>query len=108
VDGPTIFTTDKDILINGKKLPAGSYSLFVKPEKDSWTFAFNSDTHLKADAKSETLNPDPAKNVITVTVKPEKVSKFNNYLSYNIANKGINLQWADALAPLTIQSTASM
>ncbi|MDP4265367.1 MAG: DUF2911 domain-containing protein, partial [Bacteroidota bacterium] len=43
-DEATIFTTDKDITINGKKLAAGKYSLFVIPGKDKWTYIFNSQT----------------------------------------------------------------
>jgi hypothetical protein len=34
-DEATLFTTDKDITINGKKLAAGTYSLFVLPTKDN-------------------------------------------------------------------------
>ena len=39
---PTTFTTDKDIIIIDKKLPAGTYSLWTKPNKESWIIYFNS------------------------------------------------------------------
>ncbi|NAS31847.1 DUF2911 domain-containing protein [Flavobacteriaceae bacterium R38] len=37
----TTFKTNKDLLINGKKLPAGKYSLYTIPGKDSWEIIFN-------------------------------------------------------------------
>ena len=43
-DEATLFTTSKDITINGKKLAAGTYSVFVIPTKDKWTYIFNSQT----------------------------------------------------------------
>src|ERR671926_237831 len=37
----TQFAVTDDVLINGQKLPAGSYSLHSIPGKDEWTFIFN-------------------------------------------------------------------
>lgn len=37
----TTFTTDKNLTIGGKVLPAGKYTLWTIPEKDSWTVIFN-------------------------------------------------------------------
>ena len=38
----TEITCTKDIKINGKKLSAGTYSLFSIPQKDNWTIIINS------------------------------------------------------------------
>ncbi|HEX8547608.1 MAG TPA: DUF2911 domain-containing protein, partial [Cytophagaceae bacterium] len=38
----TTFSTDTDLDIDGKKLPAGKYSLWTIPTKDQWTVIFNS------------------------------------------------------------------
>jgi len=37
------FKAYQDITIAGKKLKAGTYSIFAIPEKDQWTIIFNSD-----------------------------------------------------------------
>jgi len=37
----TTFTTNKDLSIGGKPLPAGKYTLWTIPEKDTWTVIFN-------------------------------------------------------------------
>ncbi len=35
------FTTNKDLLIDGKTLPAGKYSLWTIPDKENWKVIFN-------------------------------------------------------------------
>src|SRR5687767_4572105 len=37
----TVFQTDRDITIEGKKLPAGKYSFFTIPTENEWTLIFN-------------------------------------------------------------------
>ena len=37
----TMFVVTDDVLINGQKLAAGSYSLHTVPTKDEWTIVFN-------------------------------------------------------------------
>jgi len=38
----TTFTTDKDIQVDGTTLPAGTYTLWTIPGKNSWKVIFNS------------------------------------------------------------------
>jgi hypothetical protein len=42
----TEITLTKDLLVNNQSLKAGSYSMFVIPEKDKWTMIINSDVGL--------------------------------------------------------------
>ncbi|GHB88025.1 DUF2911 domain-containing protein [Persicitalea jodogahamensis] len=37
----TTFTTKTELVIDGKMLPAGEYTLWTIPEKDKWTVIFN-------------------------------------------------------------------
>ena len=57
----TEITVTKDVLIGGKKLAAGTYSLFTTPGADSWKFHFNSLLGLDGtgyyDAVAEKLHP---------------------------------------------------
>lgn len=39
---PTQLTTSKDLIIDGKTLPAGTYSIVTIPEANEWTVIFNS------------------------------------------------------------------
>lgn len=40
---PATFTSATDVKIMDKSLPAGSYSLWAKPDAESWTIIFNKD-----------------------------------------------------------------
>lgn len=62
----TTFTASTEIQFGGQKLPAGTYSLFVIPAKDSWTVVINSELNLWGayEYKQE-------KDVLRVTAKPE-------------------------------------
>jgi len=40
----TTFVTSSDLLIGGKTVPAGSYTLFVLPNPDKWTLIINKKT----------------------------------------------------------------
>src|SRR5258708_8645776 len=68
----TIVQTDKEVKVEGKSLPAGSYSLFAIPGEKEWSFIFNSETGQWGIKQSGEANRDPAKDVLTVMVKPAK------------------------------------
>jgi Protein of unknown function (DUF2911) len=93
----TIFATDKDIEVEGKKLPAGKYSLFMTPGEKEWTVYFNSQTGQWGVAAGEKANMDPAKTVLQVTVKSKSVSDVQEKLIYTIFDgefdKGFALTW---------------
>jgi hypothetical protein len=89
----TIFQTDKDIIIEGKKLPAGKYSFFATPGENEWTIFFNSETGQWGDKKNGDTNMDPAKTVLSVVVKRKKLTDLSEKMEYHIANNGFSLKW---------------
>lgn len=101
-DEATIFTTDKDITINGKKLAAGKYSLFVIPGKDKWTYIFNSQTGQWGIKQGGMANFDEAKNVLTVTANAQTVP-MEEHLKYVFKGKMFGLNWAQRQAMVTIE-----
>jgi hypothetical protein len=88
----TMFQTDKDLMIEGKKLPAGKYSFFATPGESEWTVYFNSETGQPGEKDGKT-NMDPAKTVLSVPVKPKKSSSPTEKLTYEVKNNGIGLRW---------------
>lgn len=98
----TLFTTDKDIKIEGKTLPEGTYSLFAKPGENEWTIVFNSQTGQWGINRDGTANFDPANNVVEVMVKPEKAPKFYERLAYEIDDNGFSLIWENLKVPVSI------
>ncbi|GAB3200890.1 hypothetical protein ABID22_003161 [Pontibacter aydingkolensis] len=81
----TSFTTDKDIMVDGKPLPAGKYALFTIPGEQEWTIIINKnwEQHL-ADNYSE------KDDVLRITVKPEIVAQPQERLRYEIVSEGNN------------------
>ena len=98
----TIFETDKDIKVEGKPLKAGKYSLYVLPTEKEWTYIFNSQTGqwgIKEGGTSE----DPAKDVLRVTVKPQKAAAMQERLQYVIDKNGFALVWENLSVPVSIK-----
>jgi Protein of unknown function (DUF2911) len=89
----TEFVTDKDIQVEGKSLPAGKYSLYAIPGEKEWTIIFNSATGQWGVQRGGETTADPAKDVLRVTVKPEKSKEFNERLTYMVDADGFSLYW---------------
>ncbi len=89
----TIFQTDKDIMIEGKKLAAGKYSFFATPGENEWTIFFNSETGQWGDKQGGAANMDPAKTVLSVVVKAKKLNDLTEKLTYSVQGNGIDLRW---------------
>lgn len=98
----TIFTTDKNITVEGKTLPAGSYSLFAIPGEKQWQFVFNSETGQWGIKRTGEANYDPAKTVLTVTAKPRSSAAMHERLAYEITGKGFALKWDKLEVPVGI------
>ena len=96
-----------DVLINGQKLPKGLYSLHTKPGRDNWTVMFNS-----VAKQWGSYSYDAAKDVLSVTVKPEKAD-FREWLTFEIPEMTADtakvvIRWENLAVPFTVdtQSTA--
>ena len=80
---PTTFTTKTDLTINGQKLPIGTYSLWTKPNPESWSVIFNREVPdwgvtILSGGKDTTRNPDADAINIDVPVQstPQEVEKL--------------------------------
>lgn len=78
----------KKVTIGGKKIKAGTYSLFSIPNKDSWTIILNKQTD-----KWGAFSYDETKDVVRVNVLVKSISKPIEYFSITFTSKtdGINL-----------------
>jgi hypothetical protein len=75
----TTFTVTDDVLIQGQKLPAGSYSLHTIPGKDEWTIIFNS-----VSDQWGSFNYDEKKDALRVKAKPQMTADNQEWLLYSI------------------------
>lgn len=99
----TLFTTSKDIQVEGKKLPAGKYSLYAIPGEKEWVIIFNSKTGQWGVKEDESTTEEPANDVLRVTVKPEKSSAFNERMKFVIEGNGFALEWENLKVPVSVK-----
>ena len=99
----TLFETDKNIMVEGKSLPAGKYSLYAIPGKTEWVIILNSQTGQWGIKMDGSTTEDPAKDVIRVTVKPVKSSSFSERLKYEVDKKGFALEWENLKVPVSVK-----
>jgi hypothetical protein len=93
----TTFATDKDLMVEGKKLPAGKYGFFTIPGEKEWTIIFNN-----VPDQWGAYNYDSSKDALRVTVKPVKSNEMNERLVYVIGEKGFMLRWENLEVPVSV------
>lgn len=98
----TQFVITDDVMINGQKLPAGSYSLHTIPGKDDWTIIFNSDA-----GQWGSFSYDQKKDVLRVKTKPVWEKNSQEWLMYTfdpVADDSatVNVRWEKLRLPFTI------
>ena len=99
----TIFTTDKEVKIEGKKLPAGKYSLYAIPGEKEWTIILNSATGQWGINRDGSTTEDPAKDVLRVKVKPKKSKEFTERMAYVVGDKTVSLVWENVEVPIEVK-----
>lgn len=98
----TVFTTSHDIVVNGEKLPAGSYALFYIVDPNEWTAIFS-----KNHTSWGSFFYNPAEDALRVKVKPVK-SEYREVLTYDFTERKdddatLALKWEELAAPLEIK-----
>ena len=87
----TRITFSKDVEIGGTKVPAGSYSIFTIPEKDSWTFIVNKNEKAGTDEYKQ------AEDVVRVSAKPQTEQKREHltfvFADTTDAGTTLDLEW---------------
>ncbi|OMQ10436.1 DUF2911 domain-containing protein [[Flexibacter] sp. ATCC 35103] len=94
----------KAVTIDGKKIPAGTYSLFAIPEKDKWTIIINKELDLWGGYAY-----DESKDFVRVSVPVKSVSEVIEALSIaftskdSVANLVIGWDKTTVELPITIK-----
>ena len=94
----TTFKTDEDIMIKGKKLPAGNYSLFIIPNEKECIVIFN-----KKPDQWGAYNYSQDLDQLRVEVSPNKQSKSTEKLLFIIKDNAVALLWDNWEIPLEIK-----
>jgi hypothetical protein len=99
----TTFVVTDDVLVNGQKLPAGSYSLHTIPTKDEWTIVFNGTAN-----QWGSFDYDPAKDTLRIKAKPQMVADNQEWLMYSFDpvtdnSAQVNIRWEKVRVPFTVE-----
>jgi Protein of unknown function (DUF2911) len=90
---PTTFETDKNLTIGGKSLPAGKYSLWTIPQKDSWIVILNKETPDWGVTWGSKAARNDKTDVLQVVVPVEKLTASQEKLSIDANNNALNISW---------------
>ncbi|HEX8176191.1 MAG TPA: tetratricopeptide repeat protein [Pyrinomonadaceae bacterium] len=99
----TTFTVTDDVLINGQKLAAGTYSLHTIPGRDEWTVIFNSDA-----GQWGSFQYDEKKDVLRVKVKPQMAADNQEWMLFSFPSVTANsaqvlIRWEKVAVPFTVE-----
>lgn len=92
----TTVTFDKDVMVEGKALPAGTYSFYTIPTEDKWTVIFNKT------AKQWGTQYDERHDALRVMVTPRKSKTMSERLKYDVTKDAIVLSWENLEVPVKV------
>jgi len=96
----TVFETDKDVTINGQKLPAGKYSLFGLWTEAGYSLIFNKAYQIWGTQYADNKDKDALK----VAADVKTTDKVQEQLTYTIDKSGlVNLLWGNLNISFTVQ-----
>ncbi|MFM7629726.1 MAG: DUF2911 domain-containing protein [Algoriphagus sp.] len=103
-NGATIISFSTEVMIGGKKVPAGAYGLYSIPGKSSWTMILSKNTKLWG-----AIGYNPQEDLIRFEATPSKTSRM--YDSFEISfnnltdsNADLSLKWEQTRVDFTIQT----
>ncbi|HET9401293.1 MAG TPA: DUF2911 domain-containing protein [Candidatus Acidoferrales bacterium] len=98
----TTFEPNTDVVVGGKDVPAGSYTIFVIPNQDKWTFIVSKKT-------GEWGIPYPGQQfdlIRTDEMKPSALTNHVENFTISFDSKGktctLNMDWAETRASIKI------
>lgn len=90
---PTTFETDKNIKIGNESLPAGKYSIWTIPQKDTWTVIFNKEVPDWGVSWGGVASRNEKEDVVKVGVPVEKLTAPQEKLSIDANNNALTISW---------------
>ncbi|MCI0625545.1 MAG: alpha/beta fold hydrolase [Acidobacteria bacterium] len=102
----TTFSSSKDILVEGQRLPAGAYSLFTIPGESEWTIIFN-----KIAVQFGSFNYNSEFDALRVQLKPQAAEhqEWMQFSFEDISPKSarLTLHWEKLRVPVLLEEGAS-
>ena len=102
----TKFTADQEIIINGLKLPAGTYGLYSIPGKKEWTIIFNKKSNLWGSAGYNKENDLIRFKIPVITSKQLRETLAISFEDFTIDGATMVIAWEYTIIkiPVTVNS----
>ncbi len=94
----TVITVSSDVKVEGKTLPAGTYSLFTIPGQKEWTIIFN-----KVAEQWGAFNYDQAEDALRVTVSPMKTDGMVETFKIDVVKDGFTMAWENTMVKVNVK-----
>lgn len=101
-DEATTLVTDRDLLLGGARLRAGSYTIFTVPDRSAWKVIVNAETGQSG------LEHDASKDLATLDATPAAlaapVEQFTIAITDTPAGGALALRWerTEVIVPFTV------
>ena len=92
----TTISINKDVMVEGKALAAGTYGVFTIPGESEWVVIFN-----KVPEQWGAMKYDEGEDALRVTVEPE-AAEFVESMMFEIDESDMVLRWEKLAVPVTI------
>lgn len=98
----TVFSVSDDVLINGERLPVGTYGIHTIPGEDSWTLIFSNFSNAWG-----SYFYDESEDQLRVEVIPEEMNSTYEWMKFSFENYtdtsvDMSLKWAGLKVPFTV------
>ena len=103
----TALALRETVIIGGKKIPAGKYSLFSIPAQEEWTLILNRDATLHG-----AFGYDSQVDIHRFKVKPETAGRFYETFTIEFGDfnprgeSSLNLMWENTMVKIPLQTIA--
>jgi hypothetical protein len=106
----TVFETNKDLLIRGKVLKAGAYTLWTVPGEQNWSIIFNSETGQWGIDFNGEANREPSRDVLQAEAPALTQDKEFEQFTISVERVGEEMEliflWNHTLVSLPMQVNA--
>lgn len=96
----TEVTFKKNVTFGGKKVKAGTYTLFTIPGENEWEIILNPNLKQWGDFGYNKIKKD---DVANIKVKPMKTDKTVEALTYKASDTEIMMSWDDTMVEIPIK-----
>ena len=99
-DEATEITFAKDCTFAGKKVKAGTYTLFTTPGQNAWSIILNSKL---GQWGSFDYEKNKSADVVNTSVRPRFIQDQKETLTFTVTSEGVKMEWANVVVVIPVQ-----